>query len=600
MDDSNDTDNNITPHELALIPHNDSSALIPHNDSSSSSSDTPKQQPMPKYLEQDEVSNISMSSVTRNMHKLQAQKKAAQQLQKENNRIEGNDSDSSQDESGTPRNGGESSHISSNNSLNQEINTGEFDERGYCKRHPIVRLRKKKFMRGWKVLLSNCPECCLEEMRRVKASRNEVRKKSRESKKKKSSRKGTEGDSRSGNKSRSSKSKEGSSKSRDSKNSKSRSSKESRSKKKKSSKNPPISQVNLRSAASTGSGNDTDRGGAEEYDDSRSIGTASTITISSYTHSTGGKWQNYANDGQSSVGSRSAVSGGSGGSARSAGSGKKDGKASKAARVTRMPYTDTYGEHGWYTGQVDGTTGTPHGMGTMNYGNGAVYEGEWRDGVSATPSKTREEPLLSGSSGVMSGGVGGISSRNSMPRPYGYRPQTTPMRRIPSFSGGRSYLATLNEDGSSSDYEYASSASSRSRSRSMSVPRSHSASPPTMPPLERTVVCGMLWTDVNGTSGAYTGEVNGLNIPDGMGSMRYDHGFVTEGSWRDGEMSGMDDDDDADDFSTEEEEEEEEGNDVRSIGAGSFQGYGSASMGGGGGYHPPPSRNSSSGAASVH
>ena len=116
----------------------------------------------------------------------------------------------------------------------------------------------------------------------------------------------------------------------------------------------------------------------------------------------------------------------------------------------------------------------------------------------------------------------------------------------------------------------------------------------------------MPWTDFNGTSGAYTGEVDGLNIPDGMGSMRYDHGFVTEGSWRDGEMSGMDDDDDADDFSTEE-EEEEEGNDVKSIGTGSFQGYGSASMGGGGGggrggggYHPPPTRSNSSGSASVH
>lgn len=45
----------------------------------------------------------------------------------------------------------------------------------------------------------------------------------------------------------------------------------------------------------------------------------------------------------------------------------------------------------------------------------------------------------------------------------------------------------------------------------------------------------MLWTDSIGT-GAYTGEVNGLNIPDGVGSMRYNSGMVTEGLWADGEM----------------------------------------------------------------
>eukprot|EP00804_Cyclotella_cryptica_P022011 CCRYP_000943-RA/>CCRYP_000943-RA protein AED:0.46 eAED:0.46 QI:0/-1/0/1/-1/1/1/0/86 len=52
----------------------------------------------------------------------------------------------------------------------------------------------------------------------------------------------------------------------------------------------------------------------------------------------------------------------------------------------------------------------------------------------------------------------------------------------------------------------------------------------------------MLWTDSNG-SGAYTGEVNGLNIPDGMGSIRYTTGLVMEGMWNDGEMEedGQDD-----------------------------------------------------------
>ena len=46
----------------------------------------------------------------------------------------------------------------------------------------------------------------------------------------------------------------------------------------------------------------------------------------------------------------------------------------------------------------------------------------------------------------------------------------------------------------------------------------------------------MPWTDGNGDTGSYTGEVNSLNIPDGMGSMRYDNGIVAEGSWKDGEI----------------------------------------------------------------
>ena len=51
----------------------------------------------------------------------------------------------------------------------------------------------------------------------------------------------------------------------------------------------------------------------------------------------------------------------------------------------------------------------------------------------------------------------------------------------------------------------------------------------------------MSWTDVHGTIGSYTGEVNCLNVPDGMGSMRYDdRGIVAEGMWRDGEIDNDD------------------------------------------------------------
>lgn len=193
----------------------------------------------------------------------------------------------------------------------------------------------------------------------------------------------------------------------------------------------------------------------------------------------------------------------------------------------------------------------------MNYASGAVYEGEWNDGVSSTPGKTREEPMMSASGGSM------MQSR-SVPRRSRQEQRATPTLG----QGGRSYLATLNEDGSSSDYEYASS-SSRNSSRSAS--RSQSVSPPNLPQSEQQlkVVCGMFWTDVHGATGAYTGEVNCLNIPDGMGSMRYDNGVVMEGMWRDGERvddNGVDDDDD--DYS----DEDERG--VTMSSSGSYQGGG--------------------------
>ncbi len=42
-------------------------------------------------------------------------------------------------------------------------------------------------------------------------------------------------------------------------------------------------------------------------------------------------------------------------------------------------------------------------------------------------------------------------------------------------------------------------------------------------------VTGMPWSDVNGFSGSYTGEVNSNKVPDGHGFMRYSNGVVEEG-----------------------------------------------------------------------
>lgn len=49
-----------------------------------------------------------------------------------------------------------------------KLNTAEYDSKGRCVRHPAIRLRKKKMFGGWKIIIGHCPECCLEEMRRVR------------------------------------------------------------------------------------------------------------------------------------------------------------------------------------------------------------------------------------------------------------------------------------------------------------------------------------------------------------------------------------------------------------------------------------------------
>ena len=42
------------------------------------------------------------------------------------------------------------------------------DKKGRCIHHPHIKLRKKNiFGKGWKVLKSSCPDCCVDELRRL-------------------------------------------------------------------------------------------------------------------------------------------------------------------------------------------------------------------------------------------------------------------------------------------------------------------------------------------------------------------------------------------------------------------------------------------------
>jgi hypothetical protein len=46
----------------------------------------------------------------------------------------------------------------------------------------------------------------------------------------------------------------------------------------------------------------------------------------------------------------------------------------------------------------------------------------------------------------------------------------------------------------------------------------------------------MKWMDYYGDPGEYTGEVDEDNMPNGKGSMKYDHGLIQEGLWSKGQF----------------------------------------------------------------
>jgi hypothetical protein len=55
------------------------------------------------------------------------------------------------------------SRLSHRSSSSKRPSARPFDEKGYCHHHPHVKLAKKKFTGGWKLLLDKCNECVAEE-----------------------------------------------------------------------------------------------------------------------------------------------------------------------------------------------------------------------------------------------------------------------------------------------------------------------------------------------------------------------------------------------------------------------------------------------------
>ena len=137
---------------------------------------------------------------------------------------------------------------------------------------------------------------------------------------------------------------------------------------------------------------------------------------------------------------------------------KKQSERETLRSVKQMPFTDAFGDHGLYSGTVN-TEGRPHGKGSMKYDNGVFYEGTYTDGSQDSMAASQYGKIRGGFTSWS--GTGKNATKPGMVLPWNARKDDVPDTH-----------ATRN-------------------------------------------VRGMEWTDFNGSSGRYTGEVNANRLPHG-------------------------------------------------------------------------------------
>ena len=164
--------------------------------------------------------------------------------------------------------------------------------------------------------------------------------------------------------------------------------------------------------------------------------------------------------------------------------GRKEGKLAdrealreQVHHVKSMPFTDQFGDFGYYTGQVD-DGGRPNGKGSMKYENGVFFEGTYTAGCQDQKAAANYDRIRGGFTSWKGAGKSGIKSGMTLPWNAGRRDAYNPNEKIN--------------------------------------------------------VRGMQWTDLSGQSGRYTGEVNAEELPHGNGIMKYDFGLIAEGEWNNG------------------------------------------------------------------
>jgi len=189
---------------------------------------------------------------------------------------------------------------------------------------------------------------------------------------------------------------------------------------------------------------------------------------------------------------------------RSGKSGKSTSSRKKKIRVKDMRYRDENGKEGRYSGDVN-EDHQPHGQGKMKYRDGSAFAGVWNDGSQAHGKTTRSKGSSKDKSSSSS--RGGDEKRGS---------------------GKKSGDWARREHGKST-----TSHSSSADQRAIANGGDNAAAPSSG---KKTTVRRMKWMDYYGDPGEYTGEVDSSDMPDGRGSMKYDHGLIQEGSWKEGQF----------------------------------------------------------------
>lgn len=201
----------------------------------------------------------------------------------------------------------------------------------------------------------------------------------------------------------------------------------------------------------------------------------------------------------------------SGSDASSRKSSRSDASRKKKIRVKDMKFRDENGREGRYSGNVD-EDHSPHGTGKMKYKDGSVFTGVWSEGSQVhgkTTKKARSSRRVEGGGGgsgsKASGGKGSSGKKDSESSEW--RRGTNSTNKSTEADCGNSTAVTVSASGKGA--------------------RSNNGG---------TTVRKMKWMDYYGDPGEYTGEVNGSNMPNGKGSMKYDHGLVQEGLWKKGQF----------------------------------------------------------------
>jgi len=517
---------------------------------------------------------------------------------------------------------------------NEQIMVCMFDRKGYCVRHPHVRLRKKKLLGGWNVLITNCPDCCVEEMGRLKRVRKRIdkdkkkgngkkEKVAKEKKKKKKAPRGVpdfdeeELQGQRSSRSRSRARNQPQQEEVDAKSVRSGTSRRGKSQDRRPSSdrggaahqdNLPSNDHHHQDIPSNADNNDNnapifefdirldERGDVTSPRSVRSVKTSKSHKSSSSKKSTkstrtskSGKSARTNKSGKSTRTNKSSKSTRTNKSSKSTRTNKSDkstrtnktsksrssrrrsksqsrDKASRRSsssgpgetvisrgtttgssqrfihqpngrllRVAKMPFTDKYSRSGNYTGDIN-EYGQPHGSGTLRYTNGMVYEGIWTEGHSEDMDANMGKATKHGFSGDWKSGTK-IAKKEREKR------KEQDMDDLRSFisqsvrSGMSGTNASESVGGGTSlqggGSQYNNSINGNSNGRR---PPPHSQQGQQGRPQQQTKekVHKVPWSDVNGFSGHYTGEVNAQNVPDGRGFMQYSNGVVEEGMFCNG------------------------------------------------------------------